>query len=91
LIDRPESLLKGKDIKYLAWKVYEVEVDTNDHTTLPDFDTTVALKQAWMAKQSDGATVTCSKAVGSPYNVVTVTEAGLDDEKCLLFIVGVRA
>jgi len=91
MVDRPESLLKGKDIKYYKWGVYEVEVDTNDTITLGEFSTADVLKQAWMAKLSDGSTVACTKAVGSPYNIVTVTTAGLDDDKCLLFVVGVKA
>jgi len=91
VVDRSPSLLKGKDIKYYAWKSYEVEVDTNDTVPLSEFSTADPLKQAWMAKLSDGSTVACTKAVGSPYNIVTVTTAGLDDEKCLLFVVGVKA
>jgi len=87
MVDRPESLLKGKDIKYYKWGVYEVEVSTDHTIPLEDYDSTVVLKQAWMAKKSDGDTVTCTKAL----NVVTVTEAGLSDEKCLLFVVGVKA
>lgn len=87
LVDRPETQLKGKDIKYYKWGVYEVEVSTNDKVTLEDYDSTVVLTQAWMAKKIDGATVTCTKAL----NVVTVTEAALSDEKCLLFVVGVKA
>jgi len=91
MVDRTETKLKGKDIKYYKWGVYEVEVDTNDTIPLDDFTTADPLKQAWMAKQSDGSTVACTKAVGSPYNIVTVTTAGLDDEKCLLFVIGVKA
>lgn len=88
--DRPETKIKGKDVTYRYAAMYEVEVSNGDTVTLEDFDSTVALDQAWMVKKNNGAEMTCTKAAGSPYNIVTVTGAGTNID-CILFVVGVKA
>lgn len=91
-VDRPESLVKGKPIKYRYAAMYEVEVSpsVSDTVTLEDYDSTVALDQAWMVQKSNGSEVTCTKAVGSPYNKVTVSGSGTNLD-CVLFVMGVKA
>jgi len=87
MVDRAEAGLKGKDVEYYHWHVYEVEVSQNDTVTLPEFSTTENLKVAVINKKSDGSAVTCTYAAN---NVVTVTGAGTD-MACVLYAFGRKA
>jgi len=87
MVDRAESGLKGKDVKYYYWKVYEVEVSQNDTVTLDEFSTTENLKVAVINQNGTGAVVTCTYAAN---NVVTVTGAGTN-MACTLYAFGRKA
>jgi len=86
--DKPESLLKGKDIKFGAWKVYELEVNNGDYTTLDDFDSSKTLDIAVMVKKDTRTSVTVTILL----NKVTVADAGVTvTTPVLLFVVGMPA
>jgi hypothetical protein len=86
--DKPESLLKGKDIKFGAWKVYELEVNNGDYTTLDDFDSSKTLDIAVMVKKDTRTNVTVTILL----NKVTVADAGVTvTTPVLLFVVGMPA
>ena len=88
MVDRPESLLKGKDIKYGAWKVYELEVSNTDDVTLDDFDSTKTLDIAVMVRKSVRTQIT----VNILLNKVTVNDATVAaNTSVILFAVGVPA
>jgi len=88
MVDRPESLLKGKDIKYGAWKVYELEVSNTDDVTLDDFDSTKTLDIAVMVRKSVRTQIT----VNILLNKVTVNDATVvANTPVILFAVGVPA
>jgi len=87
MVDRPESGLRGKDVKYYYWKVYEVEVSQNDTITLPEFSTTENLKFAALNRNDTGAIVTCTYADN---NIVTVTGASTN-LVCTLYAFGRKA
>ena len=71
MVDRPETGVQGKEVKYYMWKVYEVEFDNADTFTLDDFSSGEDLKTAQLNKKSDGTEVTCTHAAN---NVVTVND-----------------
>ncbi len=79
--------LRGSDIEVGRWDVYDVQVSTNDTITLAEYDTGSSLSQVLLFKKSDRSTVTQTSAL----NVITVTQAGLTNIDCLLFVAGVSA
>lgn len=84
--DKPESLLKGKDIKFGAWKVYELEMNNGDYATLDDFDSSKTLDIATMVKKDTRTSVTVTILL----NKVTVADAGVTvTTPVLLFAVGI--
>jgi hypothetical protein len=87
--DKPESLLKGKDIEFGAWKVYELTVTTNgDYATLDEFDSTLTLDIATMVRKDDRTEIT----VSITNNKVTVNDASVTSSTpVILFAVGVLA
>lgn len=72
------------DVKYFGYAVYTVTVSTNDTFTASDF--TGTLKKAVLIMNNTGAEATVSIAG----NVVTVTQTGLTNMECTLFVFGVR-
>lgn len=62
-------------------KLLLADVSTSDTLTISGITT---LSGAYAAKQSDGSTVSVTKAT----NVVTVTEAALTDEPIVLMVIG---
>jgi hypothetical protein len=89
LVDRAESGLKGKDVKYYYWHVYEVEIDNGDTITLSEFNSTDNLKTAQLNRKDNGDEVTCTHAAG---NVVTVADAGITSTTpCILYAFGRKA
>jgi hypothetical protein len=87
--DRPESLLQGKDIKFGAWKVYELTMTTNgDYATLDDFDSTLTLDIAKMVRKDTRTEIT----VSITNNKVTVNDGTVvSSTPVLLFAVGIPA
>jgi hypothetical protein len=86
MVDRSTVSTKLKDAKLYGWGIYEnVVFTTNDYFTATDFASTVALKQAFLVKNSDGSELTTTIS----YNVVTVTGTCSND-LCTLFLFGVR-
>ena len=89
MVDRPESGIKGQEVKYYMWKVYEVEIDNGDTITLEEFSSADDLKTAQLNKKADGAEVTCTHAAK---NVVTVADAGITaTTPCILYAFGRKA
>ena len=88
VVDRPETRLKGKDVEYYGWAVYDVTVSpaAGDTVTLGDFSATTDLKLAKIVQKSDGSEVTTAIA----NNVVTTSGLGTD-LLCVLFAFGVKA
>ncbi len=84
---RDATSLRGADIEVGIWNVYEVQVSFNDTITLAEFDTGQNLSQCLLFKKSDRSTVTQVNAL----NVITVTQAGLTNVDCLLFVAGASA
>ena len=87
MVARTPDVLKGDEIEVGIWNVYEVEVSTNDTIPCSEFDSSVALDIRTLVKKSDRTAVTTTVAL----NVITVTGAGLTNEKCILFVSGVSA
>jgi len=86
MVARTASQLKSDEIEVGAWVVYEVEVSTNDTITLSDFISSQALDQALLIKKSDRTSITRTIA----NNVITVTQVGITNVDCLLFVAGVE-
>lgn len=87
MVDRTESELKGDTIEVGIWRVYEVQVSTNDTITLDAFTASANLDNVMLCKKSDRTEVTTSIT----NNVVDVTGAGLTNVDCILFAIGVAA
>lgn len=87
MVDRPASLKKINKGLYYAYAMYEVEVTLNDTITLPEFDSSKNLNEAWLVRFDTGAEVTCTHVA---LNVITVTGASTDTD-CVLFVFGVKS
>jgi len=88
-VDRPETGIAGKEIKYYMWKVYEVEIDNGDTITLDEYSAGEDLKTAQLNKKADGAEVTCTHTNN---NIVTVADAGITvTTPCILYAFGRKA
>ncbi len=74
MVDRSESRLDSKEVKYYMWGVYDVEFDNGDTFTLDEFSSGEDLKTAQLNKKSDGSEVTVTHA---NKNIVTVADAGI--------------
>ena len=73
MADRAETILKGKNgLNYLRIEFGEVEVSLNDTVTLDNFDSGVALMEAYLLKKSNGDQMT--QTINN--NVITITGAG---------------
>ena len=73
MADRNETILKGKNgLNYLRIEFGEVEVSLADTVTLDNFDSGVALMEAYFLKKSNGDQMTQTIV----NNVVTITGAG---------------
>lgn len=90
MVDIAESGIKGKDVEYYYWKVYDVEIQANGDTiTLNDFSTAENLKTAQLNRKSDGSEVTCTHAA---LNVITVADATVTSATtCVLYAFGRKA
>ena len=82
------SASKLKDIKYFGWAIYDdlYPLSTNDTVVCPEFIDDIALKQALLINDADGALITSSITL----NVVTVTQAAVSNVHCTLFVYGQR-
>ncbi len=86
--DKPESLLKSKDIKFGAWKIYELEMNNTDYTVLDDFDSSKTLNIATMVNKDTRAEITVTILL----NKVTVNDVGVTvTTPMILFAVGIPA
>lgn len=89
MADKPELMLKGKDVKFYYWAVYEVDdVDNGDTITLDVFSTAENLKKAVIMRKDVGTEITCTHAA---LNVVTVADATASNESVVLFAYGRKA
>jgi len=88
--DKAESKLKGKDVKYYYWAVFELDdIDDGDTVTLDEFTTAEALKKAVMIRKNLGTEITLT----TPHvlNVITVNDATATNESVILFAFGRKA
>jgi len=80
MVDRTtELVVRQKQIRYI---VFEAQVTTSDTVTFQDF---ISISAHQLFKYSDGSDVTSTKSE----NTLTVTEAGLTDEKIVGIVFGV--
>jgi hypothetical protein len=87
VVVRTVTGVRGDDIEVGKWDVYEVQVSFNDTILLSDYSSGVNLDQALLIKKSDRTSITRTIA----NNVITVTQAGITNIDCLLFVAGVAA
>jgi hypothetical protein len=80
------TIAKTEETKYFGDATYTVTFTTNDTFTASDFVDSENLKQAVITSLLDGADYTCTIL----NNVVTLTEAAITDQKCRLYVFGVR-
>lgn len=73
MVDRAETVLKGKNGIWDRWEIGEAEVTSppNDTITLDNFDSSQNLLTAYVFRKVTGAEITCTKAS----NVITITGA----------------
>jgi len=87
--DKPESKLKGKDVKYYYWAVYELsDIDNGDTVTLDEFTTAEHMKKTVMMRKSNGTEITLKAPA---LNVAEVNDATASNDAVVLFAYGRKA
>jgi hypothetical protein len=88
MVDRNETVLKGKNGIEKRYEFGEVQVSNADTVTLDSFKATVNLLNMYLMKKSDGSEMTNTHAAGT--NVVTIAGAGTDVD-CIYMAWGYKA
>lgn len=84
MVSRTPTMLRGDEVEYYGWNVYQVQVSKDDVVTLPEFKSSVTLSKAVLISEVNGAEITCTAAL----NVITVTGTATNVD-CILFAFGV--
>jgi len=87
MVDRPETIWKGKNGILHRAEFGEVEVSQNDIVTFDNFDSSKALLNAVFWKKTDGTEVTSTIAL----NVATIDDGVGTNIDCIYMVWGYKA
>jgi hypothetical protein len=87
MVARTAETLRLNEVECYGYGVYSLIMSNGDTYTASDFVATEDLKVATLVKNSTGVELTASIL----NNVVTCNTAGITNQKCTLFVFGVRA
>lgn len=86
MVDRIETIWKGKNGIYHRAEFGEVEISLNDTVTFENFDSSKGLLNVSLWKKSDGTAMTATIAL----NVATITGSGTNID-CVYMVYGYKA